>query len=303
VRGLWLEGGRLAVRDDLPEPEAGPGEAVVRVRLAGVCGTDLELVHGYYPFAGVPGHEFVGEVAAAPGAEDWVGRRVVGEINAACGSCPTCVRGDRTHCERRTVLGIKDRHGAFAERLALPLANLHPVPEGLPDEAAVFVEPLAAALRIQEQVRIGPGDRVLVLGPGRLGRLVARSLAPSGCTLEVAGRREAAALAPRSADVVVDCTGSPQGLALARRAVRPRGTVVLKSTYHGEAALNLSPVVVDELTLVGSRCGPFPAALAALAEGRVAVRDLIAGRYPLVEAPAAFAHAAGPGVLKILVEP
>ena len=303
MRGLWLEGGRLEVRDGLPAPEAAPGEAVVRVRLAGVCGTDLELVQGYYPFAGVAGHEFVGEVTAAPGAEAWVGRRVVGEINAVCGRCATCARGESTHCEARTVLGIRDRPGAFAERLALPLANLHAVPDGLSDDAAVFVEPLAAALRIQEQVPIGPGDRVLVLGPGRLGTLVARSLARTGCALSVAGRHDAGALAPRSADVVIDCTGSPEGLSLARRAVRPRGTVVMKSTYHGEAPQNLSPVVVDELTLVGSRCGPFPAALAALAEGRVAVEDLVQGRYPLAAGREAFAHAARPGALKVLLTP
>jgi threonine dehydrogenase-like Zn-dependent dehydrogenase len=303
MRALWLEGGRLRVREDVEEPVAAPGEAVVRVRLAGICGTDLELVEGYYPFAGVPGHEFVGEVAEAPGAEAWLGRRVCGEINAVCGRCATCARGDATHCERRTVLGIKDRHGALAERLALPLANLHAVPDGVSDEAAVFVEPLAAALRIQEQIAIGPGVRVLVLGPGRLGQLVARSLAGTGCALAVAGRAEAAALAPRSADVVVDCTGSPEGLVLARRAVRPRGTIVLKSTYHGQAPQNLSPVVVDELTLLGSRCGPFAAALAGLASGGIAVEDLVVGRYPLSEAPAAFAHAARPGALKVLVVP
>jgi threonine dehydrogenase-like Zn-dependent dehydrogenase len=298
-----LEGGRLQVREDLPEPAVAAGEALVQVRLAGICGTDLELVEGYYPFAGVPGHEFVGEVAAAPGAPEWVGRRVCGELNVVCGRCATCARGDRTHCERRTVLGIKDRHGAFAERLVLPLENLHPVPDGVPDEAAVFVEPLAAALRIQEQIAIGPGQRVLVLGPGRLGSLVARSLARTGCALAVAGRREAADLEPRSADLVVDSNGSPEGLALARRAVRPRGTVVLKSTYHGEAALNLSPVVVDELTLMGSRCGPFPSALRALAGREVTVGDLVTARYPLSEALAAFAHAAQPGVLKVILVP
>src|SRR5262245_39474015 len=271
MRALWLEDGRLDVRD-APPPQAVPGEALVRVRLAGICGTDLELVQGYYPFAGVPGHEFVGEVESAPGAEEWLGRRVVGEINVVCGRCPTCVRGDRPHCERRTVLGIRGRHGAFAERLALPVENLHTVPEELTDAQAVFVEPLAAALRIQEQVRIGPEQRVLVLGPGRLGQLVARTLASTGCVLEVAGRGYRPL--ERWADVVVDCTGDPQALAVARDAVRPRGTIVLKSTYHGEAPQNLSPVVVDELRLVGSRCGPFPEALAALAHGAVSVDDL-----------------------------
>jgi len=317
MRGLWLEGESIRLRDDLPRPQPAEGEARVRVLAAGICNTDLELVRGYYPFTGVPGHEFVGRVEAAPGAEKWEGRRVVGEINAACGACPACRAGRRPHCERRTVLGIRGRDGAFAESLTLPAANLHEVPDGLPDDVAVFTEPLAAALQVREQVRIGPGDRVVVVGDGKLGNLVAQTLALTGCALTVVGRHpgKLALLAARGistaaeggppdgqADVAVECTGNPEGLERARRAVRPRGTIVLKSTYRGRASLDVSRIVVDEITLVGSRCGPFAPAIALLAEGRVDVRPLVHARFPLHEAVAAFAEASRPGVMKVLVE-
>jgi threonine dehydrogenase-like Zn-dependent dehydrogenase len=317
MRGLWLEKRALRVREDLPAPAPPPGEARVRVIRAGICNTDLELLRGYYPFAGVPGHEFVGRVESAPGAEEWQGRRVVGEINASCGQCPACAAGRRSHCERRTVLGIVNRNGALAEYLSLPVENLHEVPDGLPDEIAVFTEPLAAALEIQEQITIGPGDRVVVVGDGKLGNLVAQTLALTGCALVVIGRhrRKLALLADRGiatgvpdairageADVAVECTGNPEGFELARSAVRPRGTLVLKSTYAGTLALDMSRLVVDEITLVGSRCGPFAPALALLAERRVDVARLVEARFPLVEAPAAFDEAARPGVLKVLVE-
>ena len=316
MQGLWLEGRVLRVRDDLPIPAPPPGEALVRVRVAGICNTDLELVRGYYPYAGVPGHEFVGTVEAASGAPEWVGRRVAGEINAACGACATCLAGRRTHCERRSVLGIVARDGAFATHLVLPVGNLHAVPEAVPDEVAVFTEPTAAALELQEQVRVSPGDRVVVIGVGKLGNLVAQTLAATGCRLLAVGRSPrplallsargiptatTEAIEPRQADLAVECTGSPEGLELARRAVRPRGTIVLKSTYHGKAAIDMAPFVVDEITLVGSRCGPFAPALAALARGDVDPRPLVEARYPLAEAVAAFDHAARPGALKILV--
>jgi len=289
----------------------------VRVHLAGICNTDLELVRGYYPYSGVPGHEFVGVVEDAREAPEWVGRRVTGEINAACGACPTCRAGRRTHCERRTVLGIAARDGAFATHLCLPAGNLHAIPESVPDDCAVFTEPTAAALELQEQVRVSPTDRVVVIGAGKLGNLVAQTLAVTGCRLLVVGRspRPLALLAargiattvadgiePRGADLAVECTGNPEGLELARRAVRPRGTIVLKSTYHGKASLDMAPFVVDEITLVGSRCGPFAPALALLARGDVDPRPLVEARYPLAEALAAFDHAARPGTLKILVE-
>ncbi len=313
--GIWLEKGEVTVRDDLPEPTPPPSEALVRVLRAGICNTDLELIRGYYPYRGILGHEFVGRVEA--GRADLLGRRVVGEINAVCGDCDTCRAGRPTHCERRTVLGIVGRDGAFAERLTLPAANLHPVPDEVSTDAATFVEPLAAALEIQEQVRIDPADRVLVVGDGKLGQLIARTLALTGCRLTVAGRHEQklALLASTGAvttsadgiesgrfDLAVDCTGNSDGFALARRALRPRGTLVLKSTYAGELSLDASALVVDEITLVGSRCGPFAPALALLAERRVEVEDLIAGRYPLAEGLAALEHARRRGTLKILLE-
>jgi threonine dehydrogenase-like Zn-dependent dehydrogenase len=314
MRGLWLEDERLAFRDDLPAPAA--GEAIVRVRLSGICGTDLEMVRGYYPFAGIPGHEFVGVVEEAPAA-GWIGRRVVGEINAACGTCPTCRAGRRSHCPSRTVLGIRGRNGAFAERLALPVENLHEVPGTVSDEDAVFTEPLAAALQIQAQVALRPDQRVLVLGAGRLGTLVARTLARTGAAVRVAARSAEArgriaasgieAVPPAnvgagSADVVVDCTGHPEGFARARAAVRPRGTIVLKSTYAGNASVNLSGVVVDEVTVVGSRCGAFAPALDFLRAGTIPVADLVHARFNLAHAADAFAEAGRPGVLKVLID-
>ncbi len=315
MRAVWLENRRLALRDDVPPPSPPPGEALVRVVRAGICNTDLELTRGYYPFTGILGHEFVGVVERGP--EALVGRRVVGEINAVCGRCPACASGRRTHCERRTVLGIAGRHGAFAEYLTLPTENLHAVPDDVSTDAAVFTEPLAAALEIQEQVSIGAGDRVLVVGDGKLGQLVAQTLALTGCALLAVGRHDAKlallagrgiatgrgdAVEPRGFDVAVECTGSPEGFAVAQRALRPRGTLVLKSTYAGALTLDASAVVVNELTLVGSRCGPFASALRLLAEARVAVEPLIHARYPLGDALHAFEHAQRPGALKVLLE-
>ncbi len=315
--GLWLENGRLRVRDDLAVPLPPPGEALIRVLAAGICNTDLELTRGYYPFAGILGHEFVGQVERAPGAESWEGRRVVGEINAACGSCETCQRGHRTHCERRSVLGIVARNGAFAEHLLLPTGNLHAVPDRLTNDVAAFCEPLAAALEIQEQLAVGPEDRVVVLGDGKLGNLVAQTLALSGCQLLAIGRHPGklellrargirtalAADAPSvRADLVVECTGHAAGFELARRMVRARGTLLLKSTYAGDTRINLSSLVVDEITLLGSRCGPFDKALDLLAKGLVDVEPLIHARYPLGDGLTAFEHAQRPGAMKILLE-
>ncbi|MFQ5689441.1 MAG: alcohol dehydrogenase catalytic domain-containing protein [Gemmatimonadota bacterium] len=319
MRGVWLEEGVVEVRQDLPIPEAPEDEALVRVLRAGVCNTDLELIRGYYPYSGILGHEFVGVVERGP--EGLVGRRVVGEINAVCGQCEDCRAGRQTHCEDRTVLGIKGRHGAFADFLALPGRNLHPVPETVSTDAATFTEPLAAALEVQRQVEIGAEDRVLVVGDGKLGQLISVTLALTGCRLVVAGRHEAklARLAargirttlvrdlssqadPERFDIAVECTGNADGFGIARRALRPRGTLVMKSTYAGRLTLDASAVVVDELTLVGSRCGPFPPALDLLARGLVDVEPLIDSRYPLDRAHQALERAARPGALKVLLE-
>lgn len=322
--GLWLQDGELSLRRDLPVPEPVENEALIRVRLAGICNTDLELVRGYYPFTGVLGHEFVGTVERAPTGHDHLeGERVVGEINAVCGDCEACDAGRGNHCERRTVLGIVGRDGAFAEYLTLPVENLHPVPETVPDEAAVFTEPLAAALQIGKQVPIDDGDRVLVIGDGKLGQLVARTLHRTGAAVRVVGRHEAklALLARlgidtlrlvephdadmmdglRGYDVVVECAGNPDGFELARSALRPRGTLVMKSTYAGRLTLDASSLVVDEITLVGSRCGPFADALDELAGGRADVEELIADAYPLASGVRAFDHARARGALKILL--
>ncbi|HSP15567.1 MAG TPA: alcohol dehydrogenase catalytic domain-containing protein [Thermoanaerobaculia bacterium] len=296
MRALWLENQKLRLRDDVPQP-ARDGEVLVRVLLAGICNTDLELTRGYYPFTGVPGHEFVGVAD---------GKRVVGEINVSCGQCEACRAGRRTHCERRTVLGIANRNGAFAEFLSLPRENLHVVPDNVGDEEAVFTEPLAAALEIREQVRVTPEDRVLVVGHGKLGRLIEQTLALTGCKLTVWGRHgepRAPNPEPRSFDIVVECSGNPEAFPIARNAVRPRGTLVMKSTYAGNLTLNMSSIVVDEITIVGSRCGPFAPALKLLAEKKIDVRPLIDATYPLGDAIAAFEHAQRPGTLKCIIRP
>lgn len=303
---------RLAAR---PEPRPGPAEVVLQLRVAGICSTDLEIVRGYLGFTGVLGHELCGTVVDGPAA--WLGKRVVSEINAACGRCELCRRGLGRHCPERRVLGIAGLDGAFAERVAVPVANLHEVPEGLPDRAAVFTEPLAAAGEILAQLRRDwPSTDVVVLGDGKLGLLVAQVLAQAGSRLRLVGKHEAHLELARQlgleavlladwdrakADVTVDATGQSSGLALAVAATRPRGTVVLKSTVAEPFSLDLAPVVIDEISIVGSRCGPFEPALAALAEGRVAVEPLIAATYPLNEGVAALRHAAEPGTLKVLL--
>jgi len=313
VKAVWLEDGQLKLRHSIPVPDPPDGEALVRVTRAGICNTDVELARGYYPYTGVLGHEFVGVVDRGPA--ELQGRRVVGEINAVCGRCDACRAGRRTHCERRTVLGIVNRNGAFAEFLTLPVENLHPIPDAVPDDAAVFVEPLAAALEIQEQVPITPADRVLVIGDGKLGQLVAQTLALTGCQLCVVGRYgpKRALLEARAIrvigedelqaggfDVAVECTGNHLGFGAAVKALRPRGTLVMKSTYADTLTFNASTIVVNELTLIGSRCGPFPKAISLLAHRAVDVAPLVQARYSLDRALDAFDHAQRPGTLKVL---
>jgi threonine dehydrogenase-like Zn-dependent dehydrogenase len=287
------------------------------VKPAGICNTDLEITRGYLGFHGVLGHEFVGlvEECAEPRL---LGQRVVGEINCYCGVCPTCLEGRPTHCPERTTLGIAGRHGAMAEYCLLPLRNLHRVPDNVSDGQAVFVEPLAAALEILEQVHVLPTQRVVVLGDGKLGLLVAQVLRLTGCDLLAVGRhadklallkplgiatRLATEISDTQADVVVDCSGHPDGFALARGIVKPRGTLVLKSTFFGQNEVNMTSIVVDEVSIVGSRCGPFAPALRLLASQLVDVESLIAATYPLGEALAAFERARSRGSLKVLLRP
>ncbi len=318
MKGLWLEDQKIAYRKDLPQPEPEEGQALIRLRQAGICSTDLEMTRGYYPFMGVPGHEFVGEVAAAPGNEDWVGQRVVGEINITCGHCAACQAGRPHHCENRSALGIQGHDGVFAEFFILPVENLHVVPESVSDDAAVFTEPLAAALEIQEQVHIQPGMCVLVLGAGRLGMLIAQALKLTGCDLTVGVRREAPAnllkelkiqpiytneIVENAYDLVVEATGAPGGFELSRKAVRPAGTLMLKSTFADDLTLNMSALVVDEVTLVGSRCGPFPPALRLLELGLVQTDPMIDARYKLENGVRALERAGEHGVLKVLLSP
>ena len=315
MNALWLENNRIDLRD-VPRTRK-PNEALIRIRKAGICSTDLELVKGYYPYTGIIGHEFVGEVIEA---EDpaWIDQRVVGEINAVCNECEQCRNGRPTHCEQRTVLGIVNRNGTFAEYTSLPIANLHRVPDSVPDEMAVFTEPLAAALEIQDQIQLKPTDRVLLVGAGRLGQLIAQTLALTGCNLHVVARHAHQQnllkrrgiriiaeqdIQPWRWDIVVEATGSPNGFSLARKAIRPRGTMVLKSTYKGEMSVNFSSIVVDEINLIGSRCGPFEPALRLMESRQVDPTILIDSEFSLGDALKAFEHAAETGVLKVLVQP
>jgi threonine dehydrogenase-like Zn-dependent dehydrogenase len=315
MRALHFDGSTARVADR-PEPEPLPDHALVRVALAGVCNTDLEIARGYMGFRGILGHEFVGRVAAGP--DEWLGRRVVGEINFACRRCPTCERGLPRHCPQRTVMGIAGADGAFAELVRVPVANLHPVPDALSDEAAVFCEPLAAAFEIVEQVRIEPGARCTVLGDGKLGLLASQVLALAGAKVLAVGRHPeklailrargietalAAEWRREPAPLVVEATGSARGFEAAVAATLPRGTLVLKSTVHERPAVDLAPLVIHEISVVGSRCGPFPPALRALETGEVDVLPLVSERLPLADAAEALRRAARPGALKILVEP
>lgn len=300
-----------------PEPKREEGECLIRVRQAGVCATDLEITRGYMGFAGVLGHEFVGEVVESPAARQWVGKRVVGEINVVCGRCDLCLSGLSNHCRNRTVLGILNRQGAFADFVRLPAINLHEVPAGVEDDAAVFVEPLAAAFQVTKQVKLDGKRWVTVLGDGRLGLLCAQVLRNAGCPVRVIGKhaekmrlcdqwgirsRPLSEITPRhDQDVVVDCTGSAAGLELAMQLVRPRGTIVLKSTVAEGKPINLAPVVIDEINVVGSRCGPFREAIKALSEKSVDVTSMIHRRMKIEQGVEAIDLAGKPGVLKVLL--
>ena len=317
MNGLWLENQHLSYRDDLSTPELEPEEVLIRVNLAGICSTDLEMVKGYYPFNGIPGHEFIGVVERAPGHSQWEGKRVVGTISIWCGQCQPCREGRTGHCENRRTLGISKYNGVFAEFTKLPVSNLVEVPESVTDEMAVFTEPLAAALQILEQIQIKPTDRVYIVGAGRLGILIAQVLKLTGCDLTVVVRRPepadmlrrmgirsayAVELKDKSADVVVEVTGSADGFASSRRLLRAAGTLVLKSTFAGDVPVKLSSLVVDEIHLIGSRCGPFEPALRLLESGQVAVQPLIQAKFQVEAGLHAFEEAAKPGRLKVLIQ-
>lgn len=319
MRALVFDQG-LRLHENYPDPPRMAGESIVKVALAGICGTDLELIRGYMNFRGVPGHEFVGLVVDSDDAS-LIGQRVAGEINAGCGNCQECTKMAGRHCSGRTVLGILGRDGAFAEYLRLPNANLFAVPSEISDEAAVMIEPLAAAYEIFEQTTLVQDASIIVLGDGRLGAIVALSLRAKGYQLLVAGHHQEklkrlAALGIATAnpndmqrryDVVMDCTGKSDGFTEALALIRARGTIILKSTAAASGTVNLAPIVINEITVIGSRCGRFQPAIAAMAasgaNGAIDLRSLVDGVYPLSDALAAFAAAANPLNFKILIRP
>jgi len=306
----------LAFRPRHSEPPASTGDSAVRVTQAGICATDLEITRGYMGFKGTLGHEFVGVVEHSS-KRDLIGQRVVGEINVVCGRCDLCLSGLSSHCRNRTVVGIVGRDGAFADYVRLPAENLHVLPATVDDDAATFVEPLAAAFQVLKQIKLDGRKWVTVLGDGRLGLLVAQVLRDANCQVRVVGRhpeklalcekwsirsRPLQDIVPRhDQDVVVDCTGSASGLELAVRMTRPRGTVVLKTTAASGALINLSSVVVDEINIIGSRCGPFREAISALAAKRVDVASLIHRRMKLEQGVEAMELAGRPGILKVIL--
>lgn len=312
---VHLSGQTVSVRPDYPEPIASETEVLVDVLRAGICETDLQLMRGYMGFSGVLGHEFVGIARYGK----LMGRRVVGEINCSCWHCPTCLMGLPTHCPNRSVIGILNRDGAFAETLTVPSKNLHVVPDSLSDDEAVFIEPVAAAYQILRQQLVRTQTRVVILGDGRLGNVCAQVLADFGCEVLVVGKHEQKlkvlndlgistvllkdAEPRRDAEVVVDCTGSATGLPTALQWVRPWGTVILKTTVAGEQTLALAPVVIDEVRIVGSRCGPFADAIAGLEAGRVKVQPLISARFRLEQTVEALEFTRTQPVLKVLLDP
>ena len=316
MRGLALEQKKLSLQIDRPKPIALPEEVIIQVLQAGICSTDLHMTQGYMDFQGILGHEFVGIVEQAPNHSEFIGKRVVGEINAACQACETCRQGRPTHCPHRTTLGIMGRDGAFADYLSLPIENLHPLPEDISNEQAVFIEPLAAACEIPQLVTIKPTDRVVIIGDGKLGLLCTQVLVLSGCQVTLLGHHperhawlESKGVVitsdikdiPLSADIIVEATGSPKGLNLAAKLIRPRGTIILKSTYHGDVSVNMTELVIHEVSVIGSRCGPFAPALRLLRGGMVQVEPLIHGRYSLAEGIKAMDCAAQQGTLKVLL--
>lgn len=314
MRAIVLDRDHVTVCDDHPLPILADGEVLVRVLRAGICETDLQLIRGYMGFRGVLGHEFVGIAESGP----FAGQRVVGEINGSCWRCDTCLAGRPTHCPHRSVIGILNHDGAFADFVAVPQRNLHIVPDSVPTDLAVFTEPLAAAFQIPAQLSLRREDRIVVLGDGRLGNLCAQVLALLCDRVQVIGKHteklailrqmgiESCLLedrpSDRRADIVIDCTGSETGLPTALQLVRPRGTIVLKTTVAGTQTMPWAPIVIDEIRIVGSRCGPFDRALAALERREVQVEPLISDRFDLSGGLAALERAQSKDVLKVLLD-
>lgn len=319
MRALWLENQTLQFKTNVPQPVIQPEGALLKVQCAGICGTDLALLNGYYDFKGIPGHEFVATVIDVADSQykHWVGKRVVASINVTCGYCFQCLAGRTTHCIHRDVLGIKKLFGAFADYLVVPINNLYEVPENIQDFEAVFSEPLAAALQILEQVDINPEDKVVIVGAGRLGQLIAQVLAKTGCHLLVTSRNRMTLqmlanigiqathineISDKNFDVAVECSGSPAGFDLTRSLLRAGGTLVMKSTYASTVNLNLSSLVVDEITLVGSRCGPFDKALDWLSNRYIDVSYMAKHRYNITDGVNAFNAAKQSNILKVLLD-
>jgi threonine dehydrogenase-like Zn-dependent dehydrogenase len=316
MKAICWDGHEVTLDSSYPPPVPDQESAIVKVHLAGICSTDLQIFKGYMNFRGVPGHEFVGSVRQGP--ENWLGKRVVGEINFGCGRCEFCDRDLTRHCPNRTVMGILNADGAFAEYVAVPVENLHVVPPSVSDEQAVFTEPVAAAFEILRQIQVSTGDEILILGDGKLGNLCAQVLRLTGAKLTALGKHQDKLdlirrtgvrttllneWEPRLFDVVVEATGSAAGLELAISAVRPRGTLVLKSTIAGAHQVSLAPLVINEINLVGSRCGIFSDALEALAARQISVVPLIEQVYPLAQGIEAIQHAGRTGARKILLQP
>jgi threonine dehydrogenase-like Zn-dependent dehydrogenase len=314
MKAVRLDSGQVSV-ENLPDPPRLPGFALIRTFAAGICNTDLELQRGYYQFRGVPGHEFVGQVLESDSA-NLIGCRVAGEINLACGRCDFCAIGLSRHCSDRSVLGIVKHPGAFAELLTLPDENLHVIPSEISNEEAIFIEPLAAACEILDQVVLSPSEKVAVLGDGKLGLLVAQVLHVHGAQVTLFGHHSnklaiaaVHGIAVSTSDeypkgyfpFVVECTGSANGLRTAIQMVRPRGAIIIKSTVHEKVSIDTAPVIVNEISLIGSRCGRFEPAIQLLRDRKIDVRPMLSAEFPLEQAPAAFAEAARKGVLKVLL--
>lgn len=317
MKGLWLENQQLTLRHDLPIPEPSAHEVLVKVRMAGICATDQSLVKGYYPFTGIPGHEFVGEIVSAPDATFLPGQRVVGEINIVCGQCHACRHNLSKHCEQRRVLGILNANGVFAEYVCLPLSNIHPIPDHVKDENAVFVEPLAAAMDVLEQISLQSETKILVIGAGKLGLLIAQCLSLINGDLTVVARYDKqkrllqahhikwiaeTEIQNKAYDVAVEVTGSAGGLTVAINAVKANGLIILKSTLKENVSLNMSRIVVDELQLKGSRCGSFSQAIEAIKNGNIKPKILIDHVSTLDDGIAAMQLASESGVMKVVLD-